>query len=172
MRIQARGGRGWLAGVIIALVFMLGSLGTHAEGGRYYVPFPDDFPDFIYNGAPPIADANGNYFLVGGTGQPDQYSPALAIVKLRDSRPVVQFGVRGVVRHSVWGLAEYGVTAAVESDGRIIVMGQAIDPALVRDCYLAFCQSHTVILRLNPDGSLDTSFNRTGRVVVHFGPVE
>ena len=93
-------------------------------------------------------------------------------MKLRDSRPVPEFGVGGIVRHSVWGAAEYGVNAAVQNDGKIIVVGFAIDPSLVGPCYLAFCTQHTVILRLNPDGSLDTSFNGTGRVVVHFGPVE
>lgn len=165
-------GVGSLGAMIVALVLIFGSSIADADDGRYVVPFPDDLPDFIYNGTPPIPDSNGAYFLVGAIGQPDRYSPALAIVKLRDSKPVPEFGVGGIVRHSVWGAAEYGVNAAVQNDGRIIVVGVAIDPSLVGPCYLAFCTQHTVILRLNPDGSLDTSFNGTGRVVVHFGPIE
>jgi hypothetical protein len=158
--------------MIVALVLIFGSSFADADGGGYVVPFPDDLPDFIYNGTPAIPAANDAYFLVGATGQPDRYSPALAIVKLRDSRPVPEFGVGGIVRHSVWGAAEYGVNAAVQNDGKIIVVGFAIDPSLVGPCYLAFCTQHTVILRLNPDGSLDMSFNGTGRAVVHFGPVD
>jgi hypothetical protein len=158
--------------MIVALVLMLGSSLADADDGRYVVPFPDDLPDFIYNGTPPIPVANDAYFLVGATGQPDRYSPALAIVKVRDFKPVPEFGVGGIVRHSVWGAAEYGVNAAVQNDGKIVVVGFAIDPSLVGPCYLAFCTHHTVIVRLNPDGSLDTSFNGTGRAVVHFGRVE
>ena len=172
--------RWWASAFTIILVLALRPGPGSADGGKPYVPFPDVFfPDFIYYGAPAIPTSRGSYLLVGATGQPDRYSPALAIVQLRGEepspgrvQPVAEFGEGGIVRHSVWGLAEYGVTAAVQNDGRIVVVGTAIDPSLVGPCYLAFCTQHTVILRLNPDGSLDPSFNGTGRVVVHFGPVE
>ena len=36
--------------MIVALVLMLGSSFADADGGRYVIPFPDDLPDFIYDG--------------------------------------------------------------------------------------------------------------------------
>lgn len=160
----------------LALVLLLASYDIRAQNGHWYVPFPDDFPHFRYLGTV-IPISRDTQLLVGAIGQPDQYPTGLAVVMQHrfasspGSQIVREFGAGGIVRYSVPNfLAQVGITASVRSDGKIVVVGSAIDPSWVGPCYIAFCSPHTVILRLNPDGSLDTSFNGTGNLVVHFGP--
>lgn len=61
------------------------------------------------------------------------------------------------------GLEERGKSVAVQPDGKIVIGGQLINPALG----LSFG-----VMRLNVDGTLDTTFNSTGRVTTLFGIAE
>jgi len=65
------------------------------------------------------------------------------------------FGVNGKVNTNI-GQASFIVKSqTVQSDGKIIMVGD-IDDIPARNCF---------ILRLNSDGSLDTSFNLTGKII-------
>lgn len=55
-------------------------------------------------------------------------------------------------------------TTAVQSDGKIVVVGQLFDARVSE-----FGTSDTALVRYNADGTLDESFNRTGKVTTYFG---
>src|SRR5512147_2605335 len=65
------------------------------------------------------------------------------------------FGTNGVVVTDLGGSSDTGLNIAVQTDGRIIMAG-----------------SGNVIVRYNPDGTLDTSFGTGGKLTaVVGGPV-
>ncbi len=64
----------------------------------------------------------------------------------------------GIVITDIDGKVDYGFSAALQTDGKIVVAGQA----LVDDT--GVLQSVFAIARYNPDGSLDTSFGAGGLV--------
>jgi hypothetical protein len=70
----------------------------------------------------------------------------------------------------IWGFYEFANAALMQPDGRIVVGGNAADPAyrwrINIDCYPALCQRYPALVRLNADGSLDRSFNETGKIVL------
>ncbi len=61
-------------------------------------------------------------------------------------------------------VAAYAV--AVQPDGKLVVVGSALRPSAVANSIA----SDFAVTRLNSDGSLDTSFNGTGRQTVSFDP--
>jgi hypothetical protein len=59
-----------------------------------------------------------------------------------------------------------------QPDGKILVAGGALDPANVPACdYWAFCSNHIALFRIDQHGNPDLTFNQTGRLVFHIGPV-
>jgi uncharacterized delta-60 repeat protein len=65
---------------------------------------------------------------------------------------------------------EFAFALALQPDGKILVGGIAFDPAHPGpDCYPAFCWNFPTIVRLNPNGTLDRSFNGTGKVILTIG---
>lgn len=70
------------------------------------------------------------------------------------------FGTSGIALVDWGGIYNNGEFLAVQPDGKILVVGEA-----------AFSGSDAVgVARLNPDGSLDTSFGHGGRISVHLFP--
>lgn len=68
------------------------------------------------------------------------------------------FGAGGVV---ITPFDEYGASVAIQADGKIVVAGSSSSSG---QSYLDF-----TVVRLLPDGSLDTSFGGTGKVTTSFG---
>jgi|GEM_PF-2072753 len=66
----------------------------------------------------------------------------------------------GYVRTNINGDSDNGSSVAIQEDGKIIVAGKVIAPGASFDFAL---------IRYNSDGSLDLSFNTTGKVVTDFG---
>jgi uncharacterized delta-60 repeat protein len=58
-------------------------------------------------------------------------------------------------------LQDYAESVAVQDDGRIVVAGRS---------YLSGESDQTTVVRLNSDGSLDTSFDSDGKYVSEIGP--
>jgi uncharacterized delta-60 repeat protein len=89
-----------------------------------------------------------------------------------DGRIVVA-GDAGLVRYTANGtldpsfgaggqaLTDFGTALALQADGRIVVAGLAQD---------AKNKSYFALARYNPDGTLDSSFGRAGKVLTDFGP--
>src|SRR5688572_21203171 len=68
------------------------------------------------------------------------------------------FGAGGVVITPFGG---YGASVAIQADGKIVIAGSSSSPG---QSYSDF-----TVVRLLPDGSLDTSFGGTGKVITSFG---
>ncbi|MCW2973815.1 MAG: hypothetical protein JWN72_2088 [Thermoleophilia bacterium] len=68
------------------------------------------------------------------------------------------FGTGGKVTTAVGSGADYGRSLAIQPDGRLIVAG-----------YTVGATADVAVLRYNVDGTLDTSFNGTGKVVTTVG---
>ena len=95
-----------------------------------------------------LSDATGNLFLFGGSGESD-----LTVVKLLPTgAPDPRFGDVGIARHSISDGEDWAFSGALQPDGKILAAGYILENGTRK----LFCA------RLNPDGSLDTTFNKTG----------
>lgn len=153
--------------------FALG-IAVLASAGTAYAeqtPFSNFFPNFYPSPRVlPWVQPDGKTLHAGSLAQ--GWPPyTLAVIRMNpDNTPDRDFGKSGMVQLTVWGAAEYGTNVAVQADGRIVVGGNAIEPARVPACgYYAFCTSYIAIFRLNADGTRDESFNGSGRLVFHVG---
>lgn len=89
------------------------------------------------------------------------------------------WGDAGVARIPIWGVQDEVRAIAAQPDGKILVLGTAPDPAENRGDFIARGgypysfepHHHLAVIRLNPDGSLDRSFNAGGRFVFRVGEV-
>lgn len=59
----------------------------------------------------------------------------------------------------------------VQPDGKIVAAGLAGDPARPLSCDYLDCDAYVAVVRLNPDGSVDPSFNGGARLVLQIGDV-
>ena len=100
---------------------------------------------------------NGKIVVVGNTTYPPLWDVAVARYN-SDGSPDVTFGNAGKVSHSI-SLFTYlfGVDVAVQQDGKIVITGYDNDKGLGG------------IIRLNENGSLDTSFDNDGVVLTYGG---
>jgi uncharacterized delta-60 repeat protein len=71
------------------------------------------------------------------------------------------FGTDGKVRTAIGSLNDYAYGLTLQPDGKIVAAGTSINGVTLGDFALA---------RYNPNGSLDTSFNGTGKVTTAIGP--
>ena len=79
------------------------------------------------------------------------------------------FNGTGFVQVPIWEYYEFVGVLVVQPDGRIVAGGVAADPVDRDHCYPAFCNEYPALIRLNADGTVDRSFNGTGRVVISIG---
>ncbi|HJX29814.1 MAG TPA: delta-60 repeat domain-containing protein [Thermoanaerobaculia bacterium] len=70
------------------------------------------------------------------------------------------FGTSGIALADYGGVYNNGEILAVQPDGKILVCGEAALPG----------SAAVGVARLNPDGSLDTSFGQGGRILAHLFP--
>lgn len=97
---------------------------------------------------------DGKVVLAGQTGSD------IAVVRLtRDGAPDASFGQGGKAITDVSG-SDVAYAVAVQPDGKIVVAGSAVVGGSGRDF---------VLVRYNPDGSLDSSFGSGGKVITAFG---
>jgi uncharacterized delta-60 repeat protein len=71
------------------------------------------------------------------------------------------FGTGGKVTTKIGNANDYGYDLVRQPDGKLVVAGQSVSGVTLGDFALA---------RYNPNGSLDTTFNGTGKVTTEFGP--
>jgi uncharacterized delta-60 repeat protein len=108
---------------------------------------------------------DGTTFIVGRTSldSGERFDEAFAVWKRNaDGTPDTTFngeGSRAAI--PIWGYRESAEGLAVQPDGKIVVAGLAWDPICG---YL--CEDRTAIVRLNPDGTLDRSFNGDGIIAI------
>lgn len=125
--------------------------------------------------------SNGIYTLDFGYGdnmndikiQPDQkivctgvafnsfYAGTLKVFRLNpNGTPDNGFGVNGVFSF-LTGAETYGYESQILDDGKILVAGLAMDPFFYSDIFL---------LRINTNGTLDTTFGNNGFTVTSYSP--
>jgi uncharacterized delta-60 repeat protein len=123
-------------------------------------------------GPPPLPDPHGTpfvlpdgtTFIVGRTSldSGERFDEAFAVWKRNaDGTPDTTFNGEGFAAIPIWGYRESAEGLAVQPDGKIVVAGLAWDPICG---YL--CEDRTAIVRLNPDGTLDRSFNGDGIIAI------
>ncbi len=89
-----------------------------------------------------------------------------------DGSPDLDFNGTGLAQIPIWGYYEFVYSLVVQPDGKIVVGGSASDPIGIdmgHDCYPADCKYYPTLTRLNPDGTLDRSFNGNGRLILEIG---
>ncbi len=99
--------------------------------------------------------SDGKIILVGGY---DSQGPSFIAARYNvDGSLDTTFGTNGWVSVTFGGNLDIAVSVAIQSDGKIVVAGLANTPN--QDAALA---------RLNPNGTLDTTFSGDGKVTVNF----
>jgi uncharacterized delta-60 repeat protein len=136
------------------------------------LPKPGDL-DLSFNGTGKVITNVGNYdhasavavqsdgriVLVGGASNGNDED--LAVARYHpDGTPDLTFNGTGAVLTDIDASPNGGACVALQSDGRIVVAGSV------------YYGNHSdfAVVRYNSDGTLDTTFNGTGKVVTPFGP--
>ena len=101
--------------------------------------------------------ADGKLLVAGVSGEWPSYKYALARYNT-DGSLDTSFSEDGKVAIDLGASVDYGNSIAVQADGKILVGGAS----------WAGGQSNFGLLRFNPDGSLDTSFDGDGKVSTDF----
>jgi serralysin len=97
----------------------------------------------------------GSWLYVGSEGPHDPGNPVYAIQRLAaDGDLDTRFGENGVVYFDAALGLDYRSAITVQADGKIIVAGESNDRAAFN------------VLRLNADGSFDTTFSDDGRLTI------
>jgi uncharacterized delta-60 repeat protein len=116
--------------------------------------------------------ADGKTLVAGGVRTERGYTFAVKRV-LGNGLPDTTFGAdgSGIAQIPFWRYYEFAGVLALQPDGRILVGGNAADSLyrLQGSCYPAFCGYYPVVARLEPDGSLDASFNGSGSIALAIG---
>jgi uncharacterized delta-60 repeat protein len=81
-----------------------------------------------------------------------------------DGSPDTSFGGSGVVVTSLSNCESSALSVAIQADGKIVVAGFATNS--VQNCYSGGGAGYNfAVVRYNPNGSLDATFNGTGKVI-------
>ncbi len=90
---------------------------------------------------------------------PDTTTADFAVARyLSDGTLDPEFGTGGMVTCDFAGSTDLGHAVAIQSDGKIIVAGEALSGA----------QNSFALVRYNDDGSIDTTFGNEGKVLTPF----
>ena len=134
-------------------------------------PFPEALPDFFYYAPSPPRVVR---LPDGRTLIPGRWSRGFAVARaMPDGSVDTAFGRNGVAELVLWGGGEYDSAPLLVplADGRVLAGGNVKDDMHVPNCaaYYSDCNIHIAIFRLHEDGSVDSGFNRYGRLVVRVG---
>jgi uncharacterized delta-60 repeat protein len=129
---------------------------------------------------PPLVMPDGRLLVYGYASLRDSDDAPrwLAVWRFNsDGTPDKTFNGDGYAAIPVWGTRELVTSIALQSDGRIVLLGRAEDPTSAQhpcdvtgcspqDPLCNACTAYAAIARLNVDGSLDYSFNGRGLLVL------
>ena len=97
----------------------------------------------------------GSWLYVGSDGPHDPGDPVYAVQRLAaDGNLDTAFGMDGVVYFDAALGLDYRAAVTVQADGKIIIAGESSDNTAFN------------VLRLNADGSFDTSFSEDGKLTI------
>jgi hypothetical protein len=145
------------------------------------VPCPAD----VSLSAPIVLLEAGNTTLAVGSdvwhGAGGRELSSLAVTRMDPSdggskgSPDPTWGDCGIARIPIWGESDRARAIALQPDGKVLVLGTALDPTenLIRDWdYLLEPHSYLAVIRLDRDGTLDRTFATRGRLVFRLGVVQ
>jgi uncharacterized delta-60 repeat protein len=134
-----------------------GSLDTSFDtDGRATV----DFTELTFEEAHAVALQTDGKIVVVGLG-----SSAFAVARLNSNGSLdTSFDTDGKTMTAFGGTFEEADGVAIQSDGRVVVVGQTARSVASEDNF--------ALARYNTDGSLDTSFDGDGKVTTDFGLVD
>ena len=108
-------------------------------------------------------DAAGRIVVVGTVTRDPLLPTDVGVARLTPGGTLdATFGVGGTVTTDVAGFADEGNSVAIQSDGKIVVGGTA------RSTGALLGAADFAVIRYNPDGSLDASFDGDGKVTTDF----
>jgi uncharacterized delta-60 repeat protein len=158
--------------IVVAGLSFNGS-NTDFSLARYY---PDGTLDTTFNGTgvviTPIVSGSdsalsaaiqpdGKIVLAGFSDNASNGFSDFAIARYNTNGTLdTTFGGTGFITTTVGDRFDTGYAVAIQSDGRIVVAGSAFSGSV-----------GFALVRYNLDGTLDTSFNGTGKVITTFGPI-
>ena len=108
-------------------------------------------------------DAAGRIVVVGTVTRDPLLPTDVGVARLTPGGTLdATFGVGGTVTTDVAGFGDEGNSVAIQSDGKIVVAGTA------RSSSASFGAADFTVIRYNPDGSLDTSFDGDCKATTDF----
>ena len=140
--------------------------GIHAAPGDLDVTFggtgiiTTDFFGDTDNATAVAVQPDGKVVAAGWVQSgPDTTTADFAVARyLSDGTLDPEFGTGGMVTCDFAGSTDLGHAVAIQSDGKIIVAGEALSGA----------QNSFALVRYNDDGSIDTTFGNDGKVLTPF----
>ena len=128
---------------------------TFGTNGRVITPVGayDDHIQFV------MLQPDGKIVAVGNSYS--QINSDFALVRFNSNGTLdSSFGVAGKVITAVGPYDDYAYQSAIQSDGKIVVVGNSSDSTYV---------SAFAVVRYNANGGIDSSFGQNGRIVKHLG---
>lgn len=108
--------------------------------------------------------SDGKIVVAGETNDASSTNANFAVVRYNANGTLdTTFGTGGKVTTGVGSLDDFATCNAIQSDGKILVAGYA---------YTAADTTNFAVVRYNANGSLDTTFNTTGKVSTDLGGVD
>ena len=165
-RRQDRGGRVLRSGSATVADFAVarlnddGSLDTSFDAdGKLTTDFIRSFSDALGSS---VAVQTDGKIVVAGYSQQGATGHDFAVARYNpDGSPDTTFGTNGKLTIDFGFSYDIGSGVAVQSDGKIVVAGQSYSGAATSNDF--------AVVRLNADGSLDSTFGTAGKQTIDFG---
>lgn len=163
------------------------SVGSSNDGSKNYATAMRLLPDgsfdvsFGIGGKRIISFSNGNLYaraaalqsdgkiIIAGSYRSSSSTEKFAIIRLKaNGTQDSTFGLFGFLIMSFDTFQDYAHSVAIQSDGKIVVCGAShykLPPSL-------FDYAQVALLRLNSNGSLDTTFSYDGKVTTYLGGID
>jgi uncharacterized delta-60 repeat protein len=148
-KIVATGGDGLASGVALVRYNADGSLDTTFNGtGKVITPG---------GAANSVAIQSDGRIIAAGSNHFGPNADFMLVRHNADGTPDTSFNGTGKVITPVGNSGGGANDLAIQTDGKIVVVGNSYDSSV---------SSRLAVVRYNPDGSLDTSFGGTGKILI------
>lgn len=159
---------------LLGTILLLASIAPDAARSLTLTPAPADADpmDWIYQATFDARQLVSTWaYWPSSNPPPDPPRYAFGVWSVEsDGTPDLTFNGTGFVTVPIWGYHEGVVAMSLQPDGRIVLLGNADEPVQSRSepyCDVTgFCYHYAALTRLNPDGSVDLSFNGNGKLVI------
>ncbi len=134
---------------------------SFGNGGKVVTRGSSNYPGFGLSGAYAMAIQSDGKIVVAGEGTAGSGTWDFAVVRFNTNGSFdTSFGGTGIVITPVGNSQDRAFSVAIQADGKIVAAGYSYNDGI---------GTNFGIVRYNPNGSLDTSFNGTGKVITSFG---